>query len=380
MATTSPRKLDHIRITVDSRVDHDWTSALLDDVVLVYKALPETSLNDIDTSIEFLGKRLSAPIMVTGMTGGHAVAAEINCAIAKAVEELGLMMGVGSQRAAIENPNLAYTFSIVRKCAPSAVIVANIGAPQLVKGYGIKELTKAIEMIDADAVAIHLNAAQEAFQPEGDTDYVGVVDKIRELADVLGKPIIVKETGHGIGLEAATLLRAVGIKIIDVAGAGGTSWVKVEQYRARAKGDELLAAAASTFSGFGVPTAQAIVETRWAAPDACIIASGGIRSGLDVAKAIALGADVAGLALPVINAYVQGGGHAILNLLKRMIMELRIAMFLTGSKDLAELRSTNIILGQRLLSLMEARGISAELYLNGPRLLFKLGSGCSPTP
>ncbi|BES82484.1 type 2 isopentenyl-diphosphate Delta-isomerase [Pyrodictium abyssi] len=378
MTLTSPRKLDHIRITIDSNVSHDGASTLFEDVTLVYKALPEVSLNGVDASIEFLGKKLSAPIMVTGMTGGHAVAAKINCAIAKAVEELGLAMGVGSQRAALENPSLSYTFSVARKCAPSAVIIANIGAPQLVKGYGIEEIRKAVEMIGADAVAIHLNAAQEAFQPEGDTDYAGVIERIRDVASAIEKPVIVKETGHGIGLEAARLLRAAGVRIIDVAGAGGTSWIRVEQYRARAKGNEMLATAASTFSSTGIPTAQAVVEARWAAPDACIIASGGVRSGLDVAKAIALGADIAGVALPVINAYARGGEEAIRALLERLVTELRIAMFLSGSGSLAELRGADIVLGHRLLSIMKARGVEPELYLNGPRVLFKPGSGCSP--
>lgn len=377
MTATSPRKLDHIRVTVDSIVEHGVTT-LLEEVEIVYKALPEASLDGIDMGLRFLGKKLSAPLMVTGMTGGHAAAARINCAIARAVEELGLAMGVGSQRAAIEDPGLAETFSIARRCAPSAVIVANIGVPQLVKGYGVGEARKAIEMLDADAIAIHLNAAQEAFQPEGDTDYLGAVEKIRELVEKLDKPVIVKETGHGIGMEAAMLLRSAGVRIIDVSGAGGTSWVRVESYRARAKGDEILAEAAESFSSFGIPTAQAVVEARWAAPDACIIASGGIRSGLDAAKAIALGADLAGVALPVINAYARGGEQGVKALLERIVAEIRAAMFLTGSRSLEELRSTSLILKPGLRSILESRGVDVQLYLNGTRLLYKPGSGCSP--
>ena len=375
--STPLRKLDHIRIAIDSPVEHRG-GTLFSDVVLRHMAVPEASLEHVDTGISFLGRRLAAPLMVTGMTGGHAVAAKINCAIAEAVAELGLAMGVGSQRAAIEHPELAYTFRSARDCGGDIVLVANLGAPQLVKGYGVREAMRAVEMIDADALAIHLNAAQESVQPEGDTDFRGVVKALERLVDELPVPVIVKETGHGIGVEAARLLRSIGVRFLDVSGAGGTSWVKVEQYRALAAGNRGLAAVAETYADWGIPTAQAVVEARWGAPDACIIASGGVRTGLDAAKAVALGADLAGVALPVIKAYAEGGAEAIKQLLGTMIREIRAALFLTGSGSLAELRRAPLLVAQGLRERLQATGVDVGLYLEAGRSLFYPGQRCNP--
>ncbi len=375
--STPHRKLDHIRIVLDSPVGHKG-GTLLGEVELLHRSLPELSLDAVDTGVRFLGRRLSAPIMVAGMTGGHAVAGKINCAIAEAVSSLGLAMGVGSQRAAIEHPELAYTFSIVRKCGGDEIpVVANIGAPQLVKGYGPKEARKAVEMISADAIAVHLNAAQEAFQPEGDTDYRGVLDAVARLQEELDVPVIVKETGHGMSYDDVYALRSRGIRFFDVSGAGGTSWIMVEHYRALESGDEKLAAAALTMRNWGVPTAQAIVEARWAAPDACIIASGGIRTGLDAAKAIALGADMAALALPVVKAYAEGGAKAIEKLLETVIYELKAAMFLSGSPNLAALRMAPLIVSPALERRLHSRGIGLGLYLRAGRSLYLPGTRCN---
>ncbi len=377
MSHTPLRKLDHIRIVLDSDVEHTWKTTLFEHVELRHAALPETNLGNVDTSIRFLGKRLEAPIMITGMTGGHEVAAEINCAIAKAAQELGLAMGVGSQRAAIERPELASTFSIARKCGPEIPLVANIGAPQLVKGYSVAEVRKAIEMIDADAVAIHLNAGQEAFQPEGDTEYRGVLEKIANIVAELDRPVIVKETGQGLSYEVALALRSRGVRFFDISGAGGTSWIKVEMYRAKARGMDKLARGARVFSDWGIPTLQALMEVRWASPDSCIIASGGIRTGLDVAKAIALGADIAGVALPVIRAYGERLEKGVKDFLEQLVFELRVALFLTGSSTLAELRKTELDIDPILRQRLEARGIDTELYLRGTRLLVEPGRSCS---
>ncbi|ABM80399.1 type 2 isopentenyl-diphosphate Delta-isomerase [Hyperthermus butylicus] len=378
---TKTRKLDHIRITVDSDVEHPGKITLLEHVELVHRALPETALSSIDTSIEFLGKQLSMPLMVTGMTGGHPVAARINCVIARAAARLGIAIGVGSQRAAIEDPSLEYTFRVARDCAREeggdVVLVANLGAAQLVAGYGVEHVRRAIEMIDADAVAIHVNAAQEAFQPEGDVDFRNAIDLVAEVARELDKPVIVKETGHGLGYEVVYVLRGRGIRFFDVSGAGGTSWVRVEYFRARIRGLQGLAEAAKTFSSWGIPTAQAVVETRWAAPDSCIIASGGVRTGLDAAKAIALGADIAGLALPVIRAYTVGDLDGVIGLLERIGMEFKAALFLTGASSLAEARRLPLIVSPELESRLQARGVKLDLYLNGARLLFKPGETCS---
>jgi len=374
--STPPRKLDHIRLAIDSPVEHEY-GTLLDRVALRHLALPELSLDDVDIETVFLGKRLRAPIMVTGMTGGHEAAARVNCAIAEAAAELGLAMGVGSQRAAIEHPELAHTFRVARDCGGDIPLVANIGAPQLVKGYGVAEAMKAVEMIDADALAVHLNAAQEAFQPEGDTDFRGVIEAVARLASTLPVPVIAKETGHGVGLEAARALRAAGIRFLDVSGAGGTSWVLVEKYRAEAVGNHVLASAAWTFRNWGIPTAQAVVEARWAAPDACIIASGGIRTGLDAAKAIALGADVVGVALPVMRAYAEKGTKGVKELLETIVAELRRAMFLVGAPSLAELRRTPLTVLEPLRGILEQRGVEVGLYLAAGRSLFNPAAACS---
>jgi isopentenyl-diphosphate delta-isomerase len=375
VTNTRLRKLDHIRITIDSDVEHQRGPGF-ELVELVHRAVPESSLEDVDVSVEFLGKKLAAPILVSGMTGGHEVAAKINCAIASAVEKLGLAMGVGSQRAAIEDEKLAWTFKVARKCAPTAPLIANIGAPQLVKGYTVKEVRKAIEMIDADAVAVHLNASQETFQPEGDVDYRGVLDKLGELVEALDVPVIVKETGHGIGYEVALALRQRGVRFFDVSGAGGTSWVLVEMYRARERGLDVLESAARTFASWGITTVKALVETRWAAPDSCIISSGGVRSGLDAAKSVAIGADLAAAALPVIQAYAEGGSAAVERLLDKMILEVKAAVFLTGGRSLSDLRRVRLFVSDELSSAFGQLGVDLDLYLAVLRRLYKPGENC----
>lgn len=361
--STSHRKLDHIRIVLDNEVEH-VRSTLLDEVELVHMALPEADLSSTDLRVNFLNKELAAPLMITGMTGGHSVAEKINCALARAASSVGVALGVGSQRAAIENPSLVNTFRSARECGGSElVLIANIGAPQLVKGYTVKELKKAVEMIDADAIAIHLNASQEAFQPEGDHDYRGVIDKIGDIVDSIGVPILVKETGHGISYEVALELYKRGIRLFDVSGAGGTSWVRVEYYRALGR-DRLLGLAAKTFADWGIPTAQSIVETRWAAPTSCIIASGGVRTGLDAIKALALGADITGIALPALKAYAEKGVNGIIDLLKVLISEMRAALFLMGVKKVYDIRRREIVVGHRLEHILKARGINVRLYLH----------------
>lgn len=376
VVSTPHRKLDHIRIVLDSEVEH-VRSALLDEVELVHMASPEADLSSTDLRVNFLGKELAAPLMITGMTGGHSVAEKINCALAKAASSVGVALGVGSQRAAIENPSLVSTFRSARECGGfELVLIANIGAPQLVRGYTVKELKKAIEMIDADAIAIHLNASQEAFQPEGDHDYRGVVDKIGDILDDIDVPVIVKETGHGISYEVALELYKRGIRLFDVSGAGGTSWVKVEYFRALRR-DKLLALAAKTFAGWGIPTAQSIVETRWAAPTSCIIASGGVRTGLDAVKALALGADIAGIALPALKAYAEEGINGVINLLKVLILEMRAAFFLIGAKRVYDIRRRGIIVSHRLEHILKARGINVGFYLRYLRKAYYPCQWCS---
>jgi len=334
---------------------------MLEDVILIHQASPEINLNEVSTKTMFLGKTLSAPLIIEAMTGGHPETVKINATLAEVVEELKLGMGVGSQRAAIEDEKLEYTYSIVREKAPNAVIIANIGAPQLAKGYGVKEAQKAIDMVKADAIAVHLNAAQEAIQPEGDTKFRGVLEKIKELVETIKEPVIVKEVGNGISREVAMKLIDVGVKYIDVAGLGGTSWILVEKYRALSRGKSELAETAKTFSNWGIPTAASIVEVRSVSRDVVIIASGGIRSGLDMAKAIALGADITGFALPALKWALQGN---LKRKIKQMIHELKIAMFLTSSRTIHDLRHARIIIKGALREWLICRGININDYLS----------------
>src|SRR5665648_199724 len=229
--TTGKRKIDHIKICLDKKSQAKTVTAGFEDLQLVHRALPEINKSKINLSTTFLGKKFNAPIIVGAMTGGTAKATQINSSIAQAVEKLGLGMGVGSQRAAIENQKLEQTFTVARKMAPNAFLIANIGGVQLVHGYGLKEVKKVVEMIDADAVAVHLNALQEAVQPEGQTNFKGVLAKISEIAGALDTPVIVKETGAGISAEEAKALEDAGVKAIDVGGVGGTSFAAVEYYR-----------------------------------------------------------------------------------------------------------------------------------------------------
>ncbi len=363
--STELRKVDHIRIVLDSHVEHKGTT-WLEYIHLPHRAVPELNVDEVDLSLRFLGKWLKAPIMVTGMTGGHPATREVNCSIAEAVEELGLAMGVGSQRAAVENPSpeIIESYSVVRKCAPSAPIVGNIGLAQLVEGYGIDVIEKLVEMIEADAIAVHLNIGQEVVQPEGDKMFKGFIDRLEELVDKLSVPVIVKETGHGIGYETAILILSRGVRYIDVSGAGGTSWIRVESYRARIKGLSVEAKIAEDLGDWGIPTAQAIVETRWAGPHACVIASGGIRTALDAIKALVLGADVVGTALPVLKAYASGGSKAVKEYLKYLVNGVKAAAVMLGAKKLSDLHSNvepSIL--EPLRSVLEARGVKLKLYM-----------------
>ncbi len=362
MNPTKARKLEHIEIVLREKVE-GWASTWLDDVMFVHQALPEADLGSVDLEVEFLGKTLSAPLMITGMTGGHPDTVEINRALARVAEELRVALGVGSQRAAIEDPSLEYTFSVAREEAPSIPLVANLGAVQLAKGYGVREVLKAVEMIEADAIALHLNPAQEAFQPEGDTEFSGLIDRICSLAEQVDVPIMVKETGAGLSAEVVRPLYECGIKLFDTAGAGGTSWVAVEMYRAAKRGLKVHSRAAGEFLSWGIPTAASIVEVRSTAPDSTIVGSGGIRSGLDAAKAIALGADVAGFARPALQAVVEGGMEGLRLLLDTYVAELRTAAFLAGCGDYGCLRRSRILVRGRLREWMVLRGLEPESYL-----------------
>ncbi|MFZ2455506.1 MAG: type 2 isopentenyl-diphosphate Delta-isomerase [Candidatus Altiarchaeia archaeon] len=320
------RKLDHLRICIEENVESGKTG--LDDISLIHKALPEIDFNVIDTSVKFLGKTLKYPIIFEAMTGGVDEASRINKDVASVAQEYGLGFGVGSQRAGIEDSALEETFR-VRDVAPDVLLIANIGAVQLNYGYGVKECEKAVRMIGADALALHLNPLQEAVQPEGNRDFSGLTKKINDVSKKLSCPVIAKETGCGISGDTA---RALNVSAFDVAGFGGTSWSLVESHRSAGVEKEI----GKTFSSWGIPTAQSIMEVVPTGKP--VIASGGIRTGIDAAKSLALGAQCVGMAQPILTAWSVDGKKGVRDFLDVFIYELKICMFLTGSRNAKELR------------------------------------------
>ncbi len=357
---TSKRKAEHIRISLNRNVQARVARTGFGDVSFVHNALPEIDKQEIDLSTSFFGHKFAAPLVAGAITGGTSESTKINANIAQAVEELGLGMGVGSQRAAIEDKKLEKTFSIARKKAPTAFIIANIGGVQLVNGYGLKEVRKAIEMIDADAVAVHLNALQETVQPEGQINFGGILEKVKDVASKLDKPVIVKETGAGIAAEEAKKLEAVGVKCIDVSGAGGTSWAGVEFYRGERERNNSQRRLADLFWDWGIPTAVSVVEVSQSVK-VPVIASGGIRNGLDAGKALALGASLTSFSQPILKAAVKGV-EDIHHRLSSLIEELRNCMFLVGAKSVKELQRSNIVITGKTSEWLTARGFSVENY------------------
>jgi isopentenyl-diphosphate delta-isomerase len=357
---TQNRKADHIRISLEKDVQARHATTGFEDVLLVHQALPEIDRGEIRLHTGVFGHKFSAPIIVGAMTGGTQQAAKINQSIAEAVEELGLGMGVGSQRAAIERPRLESTYRVVRKKAPSAFLIANIGAPQLVQGYGLNEAQKAVEMIEADALAVHLNPLQEAIQPEGEACYAGVFPRLEKIAEKLQVPVIIKETGAGICAEIAKKLEHAGVKGIDVSGLGGTSWAAVEYHRATDAKDESHQHLGKVFWDWGIPTAVSVVEVS-ASTKLTVIASGGVRTGVDVAKALALGASLASMAAPILRP-ATGGSQRVKDALRAWIEELRTAMFLLGTSSVNELKEAPIVILGKTAEWLEKRGFKTTVY------------------
>ncbi|MEM3579397.1 MAG: type 2 isopentenyl-diphosphate Delta-isomerase [Candidatus Bathyarchaeia archaeon] len=358
---TRKRKADHIRVATIYDIQAKKITTGFEDIHFVHKAMPEIDRDEIGLSTTVFSHKFSAPIMVSAITGGTSEARKINAAIATIAEEFGLGMGVGSQRAALEDKRLEKTFAVARKKAPTAFLVANIGGVQLVRGYGIKEVRKAIEMIDADAIAIHLNSLQETIQPEGETSFRGVLYRIGEIARELDKPVIVKETGAGIAAEEAKKLEAVGAKGIDVSGAGGTSFAAVEFFRARGGRNFHRRRLGEVFWDWGIPTAISLVEVAQTV-NVPVIASGGIRSGLDAAKALALGASLASLAQPVLQAAIEGGVKKVRKTLSILIEELKNAMFLTGVENPQHLHKVPLVITGKTAEWLKLRGFDIESY------------------
>ncbi|MBL8620670.1 MAG: type 2 isopentenyl-diphosphate Delta-isomerase [Myxococcales bacterium] len=347
------RKADHLEVAASGEADFAERTTLLEHVHLVHQALPELAADELELDVELCGHRLAAPVMVTGMTGGTATAARINREIATAAAAAGLAMGVGSQRAMAEHPELLATFR-VKDVAPAVVLIGNLGVVQA-KALGAARVIELVKQIEADALAIHLNPGQELIQADGDRDFRGAVDTIARLVDALPVPVIVKETGCGLSAQAAARLKFVGVTTVDVAGAGGTSWVAVEARRA-AEGSRARALGTELWD-WGVPTAVATVAC--ASHGLTTIASGGLRSGLDVARALALGASLGGLAAPVLRAQRAGGVEAIGELLTGVIASVRAVMLLTGSRRVADLRAAPRHLGAPLRGWLEDLGLPA---------------------
>jgi isopentenyl-diphosphate delta-isomerase len=333
---TSSRKADHIRINLDENVRSGLTSGL-EHYRFIHQALPELNLEDVELNLRLFGRELRAPILISSMTGGTEQAGRINRVLAEAAQETGISMGLGSQRAAIENPGLSNTFQ-VRQFAPDVLLFANLGAVQLNYGYGIEQCQQAVDMIEADALILHLNPLQEAVQPEGDTRFAGLLNRIEAICQALPVPVIIKEVGWGFSEQAARQLAEAGVAAIDVAGAGGTSWTQVEMHRAETKDQALLAAA---FIDWGIPTAQAIINVRKVAPDLKVFASGGLRDGIDIAKCVALGASLGGMASPFLKAANQSLEKTIdtISLIRRQI---EITMFASGTANLEQLRKSRL--------------------------------------
>lgn len=330
----SGRKDEHLRICLEE----DVTSAVptgLDQVNLQVATLPETDFNSINLSTSVFGKELNAPILISSMTGGSGKTKYFNQLLAMAANEFNIAMGVGSQRVALVHEGLDETFAIVRKEAPKTLLFANIGVAQLNEGFGVVECQRAVEMLEADALIIHLNALQEVLQPEGNRDFTHLLKKIETISIGLHVPVVAKEVGCGIDSQTARLLVEAGVRGIDVAGVGGTSWAAVEMFRQTAPARRALCQA---FTGWGVPTVKALRGLEALPEDILRISSGGLRNGLDVAKSIALGADLAGFARKFIIA-ANEGYRALRESIELIILELRTAMFLSGSVDLVMLRT-----------------------------------------
>ena len=353
------RKKSHLEISLKENVEADITAGF-DDVILVHQALPEITRSEIDISAELFGHLLKAPLVIESMTGGATEGAKINRVLAECAEEHGFAIGVGSQRAAIEKPQLRKTYSIVRDYAPNALIFANIGCPQLASGYGVEEAKIAIEMMKADALMVHTNPLQESIQLEGEPNFKGVLEKIREIASSLDVPLILKETGTGISGETASKIQMAGAKGIDVAGAGGTSWAAVEYFRAVQAGNKLQQALGKTFRNWGIPTCASIVEAS-RSTNLTVIASGGLRSGLDIAKSIALGATAGGVALPLLVAAARGK-RRLSETAATIVEELKTAMFLVGARNLKDLGKAPLVLIGKTAHWLNERGYSTCEY------------------
>ncbi|GER67912.1 isopentenyl-diphosphate delta-isomerase [Weizmannia acidilactici] len=337
-SSISKRKAEHIRVVLEENVAGKETTTGFEKYRFEHQALPELDFSEISTETAFLGKQLKAPFLISSMTGGTAQARSINRNLAAAAEERGWVFALGSTRAALESPEQAYTFQ-VRDVAPNIPVLANLGAVQLNYGYGVDECRRIIELTGADALILHFNSLQEVFQQGGNTNFKDLLVKIGEICSKLEVPVGAKEVGWGINGRLADKLFSIGVSFVDVAGAGGTSWSQVEKYLTS---DPLKKAAAEAFADWGIPTAECITGARSLGVEGTLVASGGMKNGVDAAKAIALGADLAGFGRKLLHDAVNSV-DALLRTFEQTELELKIAMFGIGAKDLNALKHTSFL-------------------------------------
>lgn len=356
------RKIEHVNIALGQDISvaqrANWN-----DVQFVHQALPEVDLDEIDTSLTFLGHTLRYPIFMSSLTGGHPDVISINRNLARAAERYGLALGVGSQRAAIVNPDVSSSYTITREHAPNTFLIANIGAPQLIAqprhaAFTIEQVEHAITMIGANALAVHMNSLQEATQPEGDRRAAGEAAALRTLAGQVGVPVIAKETGAGVCREQALLLRSCGVAAIDVGGAGGSSMSAMEAARSKARGDERTRNIGLLFQDWGIATPVSIVEASVA--QLPLISTGGVRNGLDMARALALGATLVGIGFPFLKAASESY-EAVCELLETIVAELKVAMQLSGAATIGQLQQTDIVVTGETRTWLVMRGFEEEL-------------------
>ncbi len=336
--TTESRKAEHIRINLEKDVQFPRLTTGLENYRFLHHALPEINLNDVDSTVTLFGKKLSAPILISSMTGGTRMAHNINQNLAEAAQATNIAMGLGSQRAAIEDSTLAYSYQ-VRSIAPDILLFANVGAVQLNYGYGVTQCQRAVDMVEADALILHFNVLQEAVQPEGDVNFAGLLAKVEEVCKKVSVPVIAKEVGWGFSEQNVRDLANAGVSAIDVAGSGGTSWSEVEYHRAPTA---FHARVAASFADWGIPTSDAIQYAGKGAPHLPIIASGGLHDGIDIAKCIALGATLGGLAGTFLRA-ADNSVEAVDQLIRELTAQIRIAMLCSGAHTIAELQKTPLL-------------------------------------
>jgi isopentenyl-diphosphate delta-isomerase len=356
------RKIEHVNIALGQDISvaqrANWN-----DIQFVHQALPEVDLDEIDTSVSFLGHKLRYPLFISSLTGGHDDVISINRNLARAAEHYSLALGVGSQRAGIVNPDVIGSYAITREHAPTTCLIANIGAPQLIAQarhapFTIEQVEHAVTMIGANALAVHMNSLQEATQPEGDRRTVGEAAALKTLIETVSVPVIAKETGAGVCREQAVLLRSCGVAAIDVGGAGGSSMSAMEAERSKARGDERTRTIGVLFRDWGIATPVSIIEAKVA--QIPLISTGGVRTGLDVARALALGATLVGIGFPFLKAASQSY-DAVCELLETIIAELKIAMQLSGAANIEQLQQADIVVTGETRNWLSMRGFEDDL-------------------